>query len=184
MLHVCYWPWLCENSTRYNRTRNFGLYGHAESKKTQKVVFRSVLRPNQISFSHGQDPTATWGAIASCEKRSPNCQLAACKGPDALADGTVRQINLRMPQLRLSKNWCRSRNRDEGQREKSDQHIPVGYARVPGVIQAYSNPQAMLHFRNRSLPLRARRERPVLSAAALAHSSRESVCFGRHPNRE
>src|SRR5215471_3836880 len=49
-------PWLCKNSTRYDRTRNFGLYGHAESKKTQKFVFRSALRPNQISFSHGQDP--------------------------------------------------------------------------------------------------------------------------------
>jgi hypothetical protein len=44
--------WLCKNSTRYNRTRNFGLYGHAESQKTQKFVFRSALRPNQISFSH------------------------------------------------------------------------------------------------------------------------------------
>ncbi len=47
---------LCKNSRRYNRTRNFGPYGHAESKKTQKFVFRSALRPNQISFSHGQDP--------------------------------------------------------------------------------------------------------------------------------
>ena len=47
---------MCKNSTRYNRTRNFGLYGHAESKKTQKFVFCSALRPNQISFSHGQDP--------------------------------------------------------------------------------------------------------------------------------
>ena len=49
---------MCKNSRRYNRTRNFGLYGHAESKKTQKFVFRSTLRPNQISFSHGQDPTS------------------------------------------------------------------------------------------------------------------------------
>ena len=48
--------WLCKNSRRYNRTRNFGPYGHAESKKTQKFVFRSALRPNQISFSHDQDP--------------------------------------------------------------------------------------------------------------------------------
>ena len=40
---------LCKNSRRYNRTRNFGLYGHAESKKTQKFIFRSALRPNQIS---------------------------------------------------------------------------------------------------------------------------------------
>jgi hypothetical protein len=46
--------WLCKNAAGYNRTRNFGLYGHAESKKTQKFVFRSALRPNQISFSHGQ----------------------------------------------------------------------------------------------------------------------------------
>jgi len=37
---------LCKNSRRYNRTRNFGLYGHAESKKPQKFVFRSALRPN------------------------------------------------------------------------------------------------------------------------------------------
>ena len=28
---------MCENSTRYNRTRNFGLYGHAESKKNAKI---------------------------------------------------------------------------------------------------------------------------------------------------
>ena len=27
------------------------------AKKTQKFVFRSALRPNQISFSHDQDPT-------------------------------------------------------------------------------------------------------------------------------
>ena len=45
---------MCKNSRRYNRTRNFGLYGHAESKKTQKFVFRSALRPNQISFSHSK----------------------------------------------------------------------------------------------------------------------------------
>ena len=48
-----------KNSRRYNRTRNFGIYGHAESKKTQKFVFRSALRPNQISFSHDQDPKRT-----------------------------------------------------------------------------------------------------------------------------
>ena len=52
---------MCKNSTRYNRTRNFGLYGHAESKKTQKFVFRSALRPNQILFSHDQDPLLTLG---------------------------------------------------------------------------------------------------------------------------
>jgi hypothetical protein len=40
----------------YYRRCAFGLYGHAESKKTQKFVFRSALRPNQISFSHSQDP--------------------------------------------------------------------------------------------------------------------------------
>ncbi len=31
---VSLWPWLCKNPTRYNRTRNFGPCGHAESKKT------------------------------------------------------------------------------------------------------------------------------------------------------
>jgi len=62
---------MCENSTRYNRTRNFGLYGHAESKKTQKFVFRSALRPNQISFSHGQDPCETC-AIAQYLRQTPD----------------------------------------------------------------------------------------------------------------
>jgi len=36
------------------------IYGHSESKKTQEFIFRSALRPNQISFSHGQDPFQTW----------------------------------------------------------------------------------------------------------------------------
>jgi hypothetical protein len=40
------------NECRNRIARNFGLYGHAESKKAQKFVFRSALRPNQISFSH------------------------------------------------------------------------------------------------------------------------------------
>src|SRR5450755_4096717 len=43
---------LCENSTRYKRTLNFEACGHAQSKKMQKFVLRSALRPNQISFSH------------------------------------------------------------------------------------------------------------------------------------
>jgi hypothetical protein len=47
---------MCKNSMRYNHTRNFGLCGDAEGKKTEKFVFRSALRPNQISFSHNQDP--------------------------------------------------------------------------------------------------------------------------------
>ena len=50
---------MCKNSTRYNRTRNFGLCGDAEGKKTEKFVFRSALRANQISFSHNQDPNRT-----------------------------------------------------------------------------------------------------------------------------
>jgi len=50
---------LCENFARYDRTRNFEACGHAQSKKTQKFILRSLLRPNQISFSHslGQNPT-------------------------------------------------------------------------------------------------------------------------------
>jgi hypothetical protein len=43
-----------------SRTLNFGPCGHAESKKTQKFVFRSALRPNQFSFSHSQDPIRKW----------------------------------------------------------------------------------------------------------------------------
>jgi len=40
---------------RYDRTRNFEACGHAQSKKTQKFILRSALRPNQISFSHSLD---------------------------------------------------------------------------------------------------------------------------------
>ena len=45
------------STTRYNRTRNFGLCGHAESKKTQKFVFR---------FFAQQDPKATSAARDCC----------------------------------------------------------------------------------------------------------------------
>ena len=47
---------LCENSAWYNRTQNFEACGRAQSKKMQKFVLRSALRPNQISFSHSLDP--------------------------------------------------------------------------------------------------------------------------------
>jgi len=33
---------LCENSARYNRTRNFEACGHAQSKETQKFILRSL----------------------------------------------------------------------------------------------------------------------------------------------
>src|SRR6516225_4151214 len=44
---------LCENVARYDCTRNFEACGHVQSKKMQKFVLRSALRPNQISFLHG-----------------------------------------------------------------------------------------------------------------------------------
>jgi hypothetical protein len=50
------WPRLCENSARYNSTRNFEACGPAQSEKTQKFILRSALRPNQISFSHSLGP--------------------------------------------------------------------------------------------------------------------------------
>ena len=34
-------------------TRNFEACGHVQSKKMQKFVLRSALRPNEISFLHG-----------------------------------------------------------------------------------------------------------------------------------
>jgi hypothetical protein len=36
----------CENSTRYNRTRNFEACGHAQSKNMQKFLLRLALQPN------------------------------------------------------------------------------------------------------------------------------------------
>jgi hypothetical protein len=61
---------LCENSARYNRTQNFEACGHAQSKKMQKFVRRSTLRPNQFSFSHSPDPEPTLTV----------CRIASIKG--------------------------------------------------------------------------------------------------------
>ena len=92
---------LCKNSTRYNRTRNFGLYGHAKSKKTQKFVFRSALRPNQISFSHGQDP----------ELILPGRQLLHCERLMRLCVGCLTQavIELNRHAGHPSRAHCRER---------------------------------------------------------------------------
>jgi len=106
------------------------------------------------------------------------------QGAGPSTDKIPRQINPTMPRLHLWTKWYQLRGRDEDLHEKSNQHILVGYARVQGVKRAYSNPRVMLRSRHRSLAAPARRELPVLSVAALAHSLRESICFGRGPNRE
>jgi hypothetical protein len=38
-----------------------------QSKKMQKLVFRSALGPNQISFSHSQDPLRKSGGPKCCD---------------------------------------------------------------------------------------------------------------------
>jgi hypothetical protein len=48
-----------ENVARYDCTRNFEACGRVQGRKMQKFVLRSTLRPNQISFSHSQDPKPT-----------------------------------------------------------------------------------------------------------------------------
>jgi hypothetical protein len=57
--------WLCKNSTRYNRTRNFEPYGQAQSKETENLS--SARRYNQIRFpfshSQGQKPRSPSGAL-------------------------------------------------------------------------------------------------------------------------
>ena len=73
-------PRPCEKSTRYNRTRNFEACGHAQSKKTGKFIFRSALRPNQISFSHslGQnEPPTSWPA-ATGPPQKPAAAAGGC----------------------------------------------------------------------------------------------------------
>ena len=77
---------MCKNSAGYNRTRNFGLYGHAESKKTQKFVFRSALRPNQISFSHDQDPQERCSALNCC------CAKLGIRGRSSQGNFLIDQI--------------------------------------------------------------------------------------------
>ena len=47
----------------------------AETEKTQKFVFRSALRPDQISFSHSQDPKATSNGPP---KNSPGRRRRTC----------------------------------------------------------------------------------------------------------
>ena len=68
---------LCENSARYDRTRNFEACGHAQSKKTQKFILRSLLRPNQISFSHSLDPEPTSAVHFCCD--APHISLSTIR---------------------------------------------------------------------------------------------------------
>ena len=49
---------LCENSARYNSTRNFEACGPAQSEKTQKFILRSALRPCQVEKKCRVPPTA------------------------------------------------------------------------------------------------------------------------------
>ena len=92
--HDCFRRWLCKNSTRYNRTRNFEPYDHAESKKTQKFVFRSALRPNQISFSHSQNPKLPSQFLVEMEwcsaEPAPLGAKAQVSGSPALRSPSIR----------------------------------------------------------------------------------------------
>jgi hypothetical protein len=61
--NVSYGPRLCENSARYNRTRNFEACGHAQSKKTQKFILQTrppalqkrAARPRPQGQTHSPD---------------------------------------------------------------------------------------------------------------------------------
>jgi hypothetical protein len=82
---------LCENSARYNRTQNFEACGHAQSKKMQKFVLRSALRPNQISFSHslGQSQTQK-----QCPQGRQLSSTAAVDGRGAMTLARRRFLHL------------------------------------------------------------------------------------------
>jgi hypothetical protein len=43
----------------------------------QKFVFRSALRPNQISFSHSQDPERSYGVLEVIHNALPSCMHSA-----------------------------------------------------------------------------------------------------------
>ena len=58
----------------------------------QKFVFRSALRPNQISFSHSQDPLQTsprnqMQRDVNAQTRTTRCKERQTKGPDTRDDG-------------------------------------------------------------------------------------------------
>jgi hypothetical protein len=63
---------LCENVARYDCTGIFEACGHVQSKKMQKFVFRSALRPNQFSFSHSQDPERAFTQAQGCGRQNYN----------------------------------------------------------------------------------------------------------------
>jgi hypothetical protein len=69
-------PWLCENTTRYKYTGNFEVCGHAQCQANAKFTFCSALRPNQISFSHDQDPERSLAGSKSRSAASPYLILA------------------------------------------------------------------------------------------------------------
>jgi hypothetical protein len=66
----------CVKTLRGKRTRNFEACGRAQSKKTQKFILRSLLRPNQISFSHSLGPLPTSACNASTSA-PPKPRIAA-----------------------------------------------------------------------------------------------------------
>jgi hypothetical protein len=78
---------LCENAARYNRTRNFETCGHAHSKKTQKFILRSALRPNQISFSHSLGQKQTPCSVLIC-LLSPVADMPRCTRWSAMGQWT------------------------------------------------------------------------------------------------
>jgi hypothetical protein len=80
---------LCENVARYDCTRNFEACGHVQSKKMQKFVLRSALRPNQISFLHGLGQNENPPRSGLCQLR-PGADIPAyepmCGGAAFAAD--------------------------------------------------------------------------------------------------
>src|SRR6516164_2715674 len=69
---------LCENVARYDCTQNFEACGHVQSKKMQKFILRSALRPNQISFLHGLGQNQNPPSTGLCQL-PPAPDIAPCK---------------------------------------------------------------------------------------------------------
>jgi hypothetical protein len=76
---------MCKNATRYNRTRNFGLYGHAESKKSKnlpparhydQIRFRFHAAKTRLGHGGGQCSVAVGLSAVQEQSQTPAIKRA------------------------------------------------------------------------------------------------------------
>ena len=77
-----FWPRPCENSTRYNRTRNFGLCGDVEGKKTEKICLPlGITTKSDFVFTRPRPLTTRRTLVATVASGEQRTFAAEARGP-------------------------------------------------------------------------------------------------------